>query len=105
MDQSPYYGIEDSCNCQEDGDEVQWHGKCQIAFNGEHHSFCKKEEVGEFMYVIIDQGYICRIYGNITAYTSHGNTYQGFFQGRGIVDPVAYHADLSAGLLTVFYPV
>jgi len=41
MYQSPYDWIQNACHCKNDCQEVQAHGKGEVAFDGHHHPFGK----------------------------------------------------------------
>ena len=97
--------IQDSCDSQDNGDEIQRHGEGQITFNCEHHPLGKPEQVRKHVDFIIYKGNICSVHSDITADSSHCNSNIGLFQSRRIVNAISHHADQAPVLLTVFDPV
>ena len=92
MDQGSHHGVQDAGDGQQDGGEVQRHGKGQVAFDGEHHPTGQPEQVGQLPDIVIDQGDVSRVHGDVAAHTPHGDAHMGLFQGRGIIDAVPDHA-------------
>ena len=55
--------------------------------------------MGNFADVVVDQGDIRGVHGNVAANAPHGDAHLGLFQGGGVVDAVADHADRLAPAL------
>ena len=49
--------------------------------------------------VVVDQGDVGGVHGDVAAHAAHGHAHVGALERRGVVDAVADHADLPAGLL------
>ncbi len=59
----------------------------------------------KFLNFVIHKCNICRIHGDVTSDTTHGDSDICFFKGRGIIDTVADHTDFFLFLLIFADPI
>ena len=93
MHQSSGYGSHEACDGQDNGQKIQSYGKSQVAFDGNHHALGEGQKMRNLLHLVVYQGDVCGVYGDAAADTAHGYPYVRFFQGGGVVDAVADHAD------------
>ena len=62
-------------------------------------------EMWDLRHLVVRQGNIRRIYGNVAAHTTHGNAHVCLFQSGRIVDAVTDHAHRQLFFLVLFDPV
>ena len=62
----------------------------------------QSNEMRQFLHLVVHQGDVRRIHGDVAAYAAHGYAHLGSFQGRGIVDAITNHTHRLACSLILF---
>ena len=105
VDQGSHHRVQNAGDGQEDGRKIQGHGEGEIVFDGGHHAPGQAQQVGQLPQVVVHQGDVRRVHGDVAAHATHGDAHQGFFQSGGVVDAVAHHAHRVPRLLAAVDPI
>ena len=96
MDQRTDNRVQCAGDGEHDGDEVERERECYIELDGAHHALGERDEVRQFLDLVIDERDIRGVHGDVAAHTAHGDANVGGLERGRVVYAVADHADLFA---------
>ena len=94
MNQSTGGGCQKSHNRACHRQQVDYHREGNTELNGAERLLRQPLQVGELRNIIAQKHDIRRVHSDVTPQAPHGDAHIGALQGRRIIDPIAYHADL-----------
>ena len=96
MDQRTDNRVQCAGDGEHDGDEVERERECYIELDGAHHALGERDEVRQFLDLVIDERDIRGVHGDVAAHAAHGDANVGGLERGRVVYAVADHADLFA---------
>ena len=96
MDQRTDNRVQCAGDGEHDGDEVERERECYIELDGAHHALGERDEVRQFLDLVIDERDIRGVHGDVAAHAAHGDANVGGLERGRVVYAVADHADLIA---------
>ena len=65
MYQRAHHRVQRADDGQDDGCEVQRHGEGHVQLDGGHHPVGKGDQVGQLLYLVVHQGNVRRVHGDV----------------------------------------
>ena len=96
MDQRTDNRVQCAGDGEHDGDEVERERECYIELDGAHHALGERDEVRQFLDLVIDERDIRGVHGDVAAHAAHCDADIGGLERGRVVHAVADHADLIA---------